>query len=137
MFFLNLAGRLLLSRHFLWKPLLKKTVLRVHFVTVFVVLVKMFFIKYRLFDFACKIPSRLLNLLISLDAVISGRHFRNPVSLAKKVMYDSRHCALSGDGALKFATNKNFPTCDPDELMPEQARKKLRVSYEDYLKCSV
>ena len=66
--------------------------------------------------------------------MISGRHFRNPVSLAKKIMRESPHCALTGDGALKFATDNNLPICDPDELISQQAREKVSVSYEDYLK---
>ncbi len=82
--------------------------------------------------FACKTdPLRLLNLLILLGAVISGRRFRNPVSLAKKIMYDSPHCALSGDGALKFAMDNNFPICEPDELISQQARQRPQVSYKD------
>lgn len=56
-------------------------------------------------------------LLTSLGAVISGRHFKNPVSLSKKIMYESSYCALSGDGALEFAREKNFPICKPEELI--------------------
>ncbi|CAB3981311.1 isoaspartyl peptidase L-asparaginase-like [Paramuricea clavata] len=66
-------------------------------------------------------------------AVISGRHFKNPVSLSKIIMYESSHCALSGDGALQFAQRKGFPKCDPGELISELAREKVKVSYEDYL----
>ncbi|CAB4041961.1 isoaspartyl peptidase L-asparaginase, partial [Paramuricea clavata] len=50
-------------------------------------------------------------------AVISGRHFKNPVSLSKEIMYESSCCALSGDGALEFAREKNFPICKPEELI--------------------
>ncbi len=76
----------------------------------------------------------MLNLLKSLGAVICGRNFLNPVSLARKIMYDSPHCVLSGDGALKFAKDEKFPTCDPEELISPLAKEKMSVSYEDYLK---
>ena len=55
-------------------------------------------------------------LLKRLGAVIGGRKFRNPVSLSKLIMTDSKHCALSASGALQFAEEKGFPTCDPEEL---------------------
>ena len=65
-------------------------------------------------------------------AVISGRHFRNPVSLAKVIMEKSNHCALSGNGALKFANEQNFPTSSPDELVSEKIR--ATVSNRDFRK---
>ena len=68
-----------------------------------------------------------------LGAVISGRHFRNPVSLSKIIMYDSPHCALSGDGALEFAQSKGFQICEPKDLISKVAREKVTVSYENYL----
>ncbi|CAB4042476.1 isoaspartyl peptidase L-asparaginase-like, partial [Paramuricea clavata] len=67
-------------------------------------------------------------------AVISGRHFLNPVSLSKIIMYESPHCALSGDGALEFARQKEFPICSAEELISEPARQKATVSFENYLK---
>jgi isoaspartyl peptidase/L-asparaginase-like protein (Ntn-hydrolase superfamily) len=48
-------------------------------------------------------------------------------------MYESPHCALSGDGALEFARKKEFPICKPDDLISELAREKVNVSYENYL----
>lgn len=48
-------------------------------------------------------------------------------------MYESPHCALSGDGALEFAREKGFRTCEPHQLISEVARDKVRVSYENYL----
>ncbi|CAB4025766.1 isoaspartyl peptidase L-asparaginase-like, partial [Paramuricea clavata] len=70
---------------------------------------------------------------LKCGAVISGRHFKNPVSLSKIIMYESPHCVLSGDGALEFAGIKKFPTCKPEELISEQAREKVKVSYKNYL----
>ncbi|XP_028414796.1 uncharacterized protein LOC114537883 [Dendronephthya gigantea] len=42
-------------------------------------------------------------------ALISGRYFRHPVSFAKLIMKESRHCALSGEGAFKFAKENGYP----------------------------
>ncbi|XP_028401850.1 isoaspartyl peptidase/L-asparaginase-like [Dendronephthya gigantea] len=54
---------------------------------------------------------------MSAGAVITVSHFRHPVSLSRKIMDESSHCALSGEGALEFARSKNFPTLeDPNEL---------------------
>ena len=53
----------------------------------------------------------------------SARHYRNPVSLAKLIMTDSEHCALSGEGALKFAKKKGFPVIyDGKQLITETAK---------------
>ena len=66
--------------------------------------------------------------------MISGRHFRHPVSLARKIMYESPHCALSADGALKFAQLKQFDDiCEPEELISQKARERVKISYKDYL----
>ena len=36
-------------------------------------------------------------------------------------MDETLHCALTGDGALKFAESVNFPTCEPAELISDEA----------------
>ena len=68
----------------------------------------------------------------NIGAVITGRHFRNPISLAKEIMKNLYHCALSGDGVLKFVKKylPNIPTCEPRELITDQVRGI--VSYEDF-----
>ncbi len=53
------------------------------------------------------------------------RRILNPVELARKVMDDSHHCALSGDGALEFARIKNVPICNPKELKGHNRNQKL------------
>ena len=70
---------------------------------------------------------------LNTGAVMSGKYFLHPVSLAKKIMLESPHCALSGDGALTFARKKNFPIYDPNQLIPQEAKQQLNVSYENYL----
>lgn len=58
-------------------------------------------------------------------AVMTVRHFSNPVSLAKRVMTETPHCALNTQGALSFARKIGFPILDdPMELVTEQAKMK-------------
>ena len=48
-------------------------------------------------------------------------------------MEESRHCALTGDGAREFAQMKGFEICDPDSLITENAQKVSREhTYDDY-----
>ncbi|XP_028392653.1 isoaspartyl peptidase/L-asparaginase-like [Dendronephthya gigantea] len=69
---------------------------------------------------------------LSTGAVISGRYFRNPVSLAKKIMNDTHHCALSGEGALNYAIEQGFPICDPNQLITKRARDS-QIRYSDFV----
>ena len=72
---------------------------------------------------------------------MGAQHFRNPVSISRKIMEKGLHCALTGDGALKFAKSINFPTCEPDELITEDARfyraerlvKDDKEDFEDFV----
>ncbi|XP_028401561.1 isoaspartyl peptidase/L-asparaginase-like isoform X2 [Dendronephthya gigantea] len=47
------------------------------------------------------------------------------------IMQESKHCALSGEGALKFAKEKKFPVFDPQDLIAPRA-ECLNVKYPDY-----
>ena len=66
--------------------------------------------------------------------MISGRHFFHPVSIARKIMDQSPHCALSGDGALKFAQSQNLDgICNPDELKSDNCPNQiLNVTHPQY-----
>ncbi|XP_046844648.1 probable serine/threonine-protein kinase ireA [Xenia sp. Carnegie-2017] len=57
---------------------------------------------------------------LKTGAVISGRNFKNPVCLARKIMEKTPHSALSGDGALKFAQDNGLDWCEPNELLNGQ-----------------
>ncbi len=46
---------------------------------------------------------------------------KNPISLARKVMEDSDHVFLAGEGAMKFA-NENGLTMEPEEYFHDQYR---------------
>ena len=47
-------------------------------------------------------------------------------------MNDSLHCALSASGALKFAQEKNFDICRPEELISQYAIRISRSSFQEY-----
>ncbi|MBF6600586.1 MAG: isoaspartyl peptidase/L-asparaginase [Dehalococcoidia bacterium] len=49
---------------------------------------------------------------LGLGAVAAVRDVCNPVSLARRVMTDTRHTLLAGDGAARFADAIGFPRCD-------------------------
>ena len=57
---------------------------------------------------------------------MAARRFINPVQLARKVMDDGVHCALSGDGALEFAREIGFTIYDPKELKGENPNQKVQ-----------
>lgn len=46
-------------------------------------------------------------------AVAAIKEVRNPVRVARRVMEDTPHVLLAGEGALKFARSKGFPPFDP------------------------
>ena len=51
-------------------------------------------------------------------AVGCVRDIAHPVSLARKVMEETPHCLVVGEGAMKFAEKINFPILeDPKELI--------------------
>lgn len=69
---------------------------------------------------------------IELDALImDGRNLRvgcvaavqnllHPVSLARKVMEETEHCLLVGNGAMLFAKKMGFEELPPEELLTER-----------------
>ncbi|XP_028391931.1 isoaspartyl peptidase/L-asparaginase-like [Dendronephthya gigantea] len=74
---------------------------------------------------------------VKTGAVMNVSRFLHPVSLARKVMDESPHCAISGDdGALEFAKEKGYPDCKPEELIgseyPEQKVKIKNSDFDEY-----
>ncbi|XP_022799825.1 isoaspartyl peptidase/L-asparaginase-like [Stylophora pistillata] len=49
---------------------------------------------------------------LAAGAVACVRGIANPVSLARRVMEDTPHCLLAGEGALKFAKKIGFPVVE-------------------------
>src|SRR5260221_9973684 len=50
-------------------------------------------------------------------AVAAVHCIRNPVSLARKIMEESEHILLVGEGAERFGSEHGIPLCDPRELI--------------------
>ncbi len=57
------------------------------------------------------------------------QHIKHPVSVARKVMEETPHVMLSGEGALQFALKKGFPK---ENLLTNKAKKK----WEEWMKNS-
>ena len=51
------------------------------------------------------------------------QHIKHPISVARKVMDETPHVMLSGEGALQFALEKGFPK---EDLLTEKAEKRWR-----------
>jgi len=74
---------------------------------------------------------------INAGAVAAVRNIRNPVSLSRKVMENSDHVFLVGEGANKFATLQGFEKFDGLMVKRELNRwKKLREKYRGTMKFS-
>ncbi len=55
-------------------------------------------------------------------AVASVKRIANPITLARRVLHDSPHVFLVGEGAERFAAAAGVPLCDPAELVVERER---------------
>jgi N4-(beta-N-acetylglucosaminyl)-L-asparaginase len=62
-------------------------------------------------------------------SVCALQHIRNPISVARKVMEDTPHVMLAGEGALQFALEKGFKR---ENLLTE----KSRTEWEEWLETS-
>lgn len=56
-------------------------------------------------------------------AVASVKRVANPIALARRVLQDSPHVFLVGEGAERFAAAAGLPLCDPAELVVERERR--------------
>ena len=61
-------------------------------------------------------------------AVAAVQRVRNPIQLARKVLENSPHMMLVGEGAERFATEHGVPMCAPEDLVAEMER-------DAWLKC--
>jgi beta-aspartyl-peptidase (threonine type) len=59
---------------------------------------------------------------LSAGAVAAIQRVRNPVSLARRVMTDTPHVLLVGEGASAFADAIGFPRCTNDDLLVARAQ---------------
>lgn len=66
------------------------------------------------------------------------QNIANPISLGRKVMTDTHHCMLAGEGALKFARSVGIPVLeDPSSLISNQSHQiymKEKLKRENFQK---
>lgn len=64
---------------------------------------------------------------------MAAQHFRNPVKISRKIMEKSPHCALTGEGALKFDEDKGLSlSCDAQNLKDDSPN--VSADFEDFVK---
>src|SRR6059058_1309296 len=57
-------------------------------------------------------------------AVAAVSRIANPITLARRVMQETPHVLLAGEGALAFARAQGLPECDPQSLVTERQRAR-------------
>jgi L-asparaginase / beta-aspartyl-peptidase len=64
-------------------------------------------------------------------SIAAVQHVRNPIRLARKVLENSPHMMLVGEGAERFAKAQGIPLCANEELVSEAERKAWRHCKQD------
>lgn len=62
---------------------------------------------------------------LNTGAVACVKNIANPISLARKLMTDTSHCMLAGEGALKFARKIDFPISEDPSLLISNRSQQL------------
>ncbi len=62
--------------------------------------------------------------MIRCGAVAAVHRIKNPITLARKVMDESEHILLVGEGAERFATEHKIKLCKPDDLINKRERER-------------
>jgi beta-aspartyl-peptidase (threonine type) len=68
---------------------------------------------------------------IQFGAVAGVQNILHPVSLARKVMEETEHCLLIGDGAKEFAMTLGIPILDPQELLTPREINFYKKIHDD------
>ncbi|KAL0893184.1 hypothetical protein ABMA27_014799 [Loxostege sticticalis] len=63
---------------------------------------------------------------LDVGAVTLIKDFLHPISIARKVLTDSPHSLLGGEGAKRFALQKGFQTIPPESLISKNAKDALQ-----------
>jgi len=63
---------------------------------------------------------------LNAGAISGIKHIKNPISLARKVMEESEHVFLSGEGAEDFAVSKGFKTVENNSFITERRLNSVR-----------
>lgn len=62
---------------------------------------------------------------LNSGAVACVSAMRHPISLARRILEDGRHCFFVGEGAMARARALGIPFCDGEELITDARRKQL------------
>jgi len=65
---------------------------------------------------------------LKAGAVAAVKHFKNPISIARKVMEETPHLLLVGDGAEIFAETMGFEKC---QLLTDQSRERYEAAIKE------
>jgi len=68
---------------------------------------------------------------LSAGAVAALRNFLHPIRVARRVMEETEHILLAGDGAAAFARRAGFEPVDSMELLTEREQERLRELRKD------
>lgn len=63
---------------------------------------------------------------LNAGAISGIKHIKNPISLARKVMEESEHVFLSGEGAEDFAVSKGFEIVENNSFITERRLNSVR-----------
>lgn len=81
---------------------------------------------YRNVDGAIEMDAMIMDgSTLALGAVAIVRDVCNPVSLARRVMTDTKHTLLAGEGASKFADSIGFPRCNTSAWPAREPRPSV------------
>ncbi|XP_014664627.1 PREDICTED: isoaspartyl peptidase/L-asparaginase-like [Priapulus caudatus] len=69
---------------------------------------------------------------LNSGAVACVQNIKNPVTLARKVMENTHHCLLVGEGANEFAEKIGIPVVPTEELVSELSTNKLKFCEGNY-----
>jgi beta-aspartyl-peptidase (threonine type) len=69
---------------------------------------------------------------LSAGAVAALRNFLHPTSVARRVMEETEHILLAGEGAVAFARSAGFEPVDSMELLTEREQERLRALRRDH-----
>lgn len=81
-------------------------------------------------DGACEMDAAIMRgSTLAAGAVAALRRIKNPIALARKVMEETDHVLLAGEGAERFARTMGFPAHDP--VTPERRGQWQRLRAEN------
>jgi beta-aspartyl-peptidase (threonine type) len=63
---------------------------------------------------------------LTSGAIACVTAMRHPISLARRILDEGRHSFYVGEGAMARARALGIPSCDPEELITDAQRKRLK-----------